>query len=555
MCRQIGIVNMENVLKKDGGKFMKRKSLKLFKPHWRGLLLTLFASAALVFVNIALRRYLGASLDAALNGQIEIVQIALVGLTGIAVYAALSSVKTYGTQLLQHSIRSRIYHNAYRQLIYGEGDMPSLGELTNRLSGHVTELVQAVNRFVSKASGDFCCYVFASLVLAMIHPGGAAVIVGVSILPTFFIRVLSRREQDERRQYMKEMGRVNQSASEGLYSMESVKANAMEDEFCAAYGASLEELYQKKKKLTKTTTLLTLPSVLCAFGMQVTILIVGGFLTATGRITAGELVTMISLMSFIVDPVMCLENTVVALHAYRVSLDALESYLDETAPPPSEAKRLTGDVCVSFKNVSFAYPGGKDILHGMTFCLRTGKIHLLRGANGSGKSTLVRLLCGTLHPQKGDIVLMGIDAKTLQPQDYESLIAVMPQENILLAGTVMENLLLCQPTATREQATVACQKADIHETILSLPDGYDTYLTENGGVLSGGQKQRISFARTLLRDAPIMIFDEPSATLDDARCVQMHAMLEKLSREKIVLLITHDARMFRETDDVLELGR
>lgn len=555
MCRQIGIVNMENALKKDGGKFMKQKSLKLFKPHWRGLLLTLFASAALVFVSIALRRYLGASLDAALNGQIEIVQIALVGLTGIAVYAAFSGVKTYGAQLLQHNIRSRIYHNAYRQLIYGEGDMPSLGELTNRLSGHVTELVQAVNRFVSKASGDFCCYVFASLVLAMIHPGGAAVIVGVSILPTFFIRVLSRREQDERRQYMKEMGRVNQSASEGLYSMESVKANAMEDEFCAAYGASLEELYQKKKKLTKTTTLLTLPSVLCAFGMQVTILIVGGFLTATGRITAGELVTMISLMSFIVDPVMCLENTVVALHAYRVSLDALESYLDETAPPPSEAKRLTGDVCVSFKNVSFAYPGGKDILHGMTFCLRPGKIHLLRGANGSGKSTLVRLLCGTLHPQKGDIVLMGIDAKTLQPQDYESLIAVMPQENILLAGTVMENLLLCQPTATREQATVACQKADIHETILSLPDGYDTYLTENGGVLSGGQKQRISFARTLLRDAPIMIFDEPSAALDDARCVQMHAMLEELSREKIVLLITHDARMLRETDDVLELGR
>lgn len=534
---------------------MKQKSLKLFKPHWRGLLLTLFASAALVFVNIALRRYLGASLDAALNGQIETVQIALVGLTGIAVYAALSGVKAYGAQLLQHSIRSCIYRNAYRQLIYGEGDMPSLGELTNLLSGHVTELVQAVNRFVSKASGDFCCYVFASLVLAMIHPGGAAVIVGVSILPTFFIRVLSRREQDERRQYMKEMGRVNQSASEGLYSMESVKANAMEDEFCAAYGASLEELYQKKKKLTKTTTLLTLPSVFCAFGMQITILIVGGFLTATGRITAGELVTMISLMSFIVDPVMCLENTVVALHAYRVSLDALESYLDETAPPPSEAKRLTGDACVSFKNVSFAYPGGKDILHGMTFCLRPGKIHLLRGANGSGKSTLVRLLCGVLHPQKGDIVLMGIDAKTLRPQDYESLVAVMPQENILLAGTVMENLLLCQPAATREQATAACQKADIHETILSLPDGYDTYLTENGGVLSGGQKQRISFARTLLRDAPVMIFDEPSAALDDDRCAKMHAILEELSREKIVLLITHDARMLRETDDVLELGR
>lgn len=107
------------------------------------------------------------------------------------------------------------------------------------------------------------------------------------------------------------------------------------------------------------------------------------------------------------------------------------------------------------------------------FRLRPGKIHLLRGANGSGKSTLVRLLCGTLHPQKGNIVLMGIDAKTLRPQDYESLIAVMPQENILLAGTVMENLLLCQPTATTRAGDQSPAKRRI-STRPSCPFRMDT---------------------------------------------------------------------------------
>lgn len=125
----------------------------------------------------------------------------------------------------------------------------------------------------------------------------------------------------------------------------------------------------------------------------------------------------------------------------------------------------------------------------------------------------------------------------------------------MLAGTVMENLLLCRPDATREQAVEACRQAEIHEDIAALADGYDTVLPEGGGTLSGGQKQRIAFARTLLRGAPVMIFDEPSAALDDARCARMRGVLERLSRDRIVLLITHDTRMLGENDDVLELGR
>lgn len=164
--------------------------------------------------------------------------------------------------------------------------------------------MNAVNRFVVKASHDTCCYVFASAVLVTIHPAIAAIIVGVSILPVFFIRTLSGREQEERGQYMEELERVNQTAATGLYSIESVKANAMEEPLIASYASALERLYQKRKALTKTVTRLTLPSVFCAFFMQFTIVVASGWFAATGRISAGEMVTIIALMSFIVDPVM-----------------------------------------------------------------------------------------------------------------------------------------------------------------------------------------------------------------------------------------------------------
>ena len=480
---------------------MKENVLNLIRPHRKWIALTLAASALLVLVNIALRSMLGASLDAVLLGEAQLGPLALNALAGIALFVVLSGAKAYGAQLLVHRMRSSLYQGAYRRLVIGDQDGITLGEVTSQLSGHVTELVQAVHRFVSKVSGDLCCYVFASVVIASINPAAAAIIVGVSILPTFFIRVLSRREQEERRQYMKEVECVNQAAAAGLQSMEAVKANALENAFCADYDATLETLYDKRKALTRTATLLTMPSVLSAFGMQITILVVSGFLAAAGRITAGEMVTIISLMNFIVDPVMCLENTVVALHTCSVSLAALEPYLIQTpeAPPTDITPTDTGIV---LEGVSFAYPDGRAVLRDLSLCLRPGRLHILRGANGTGKSTLVRLLCGELQAQQGRICLLGLDAASLHAQNREKLIAVMPQENVMFAGTVLENLRLCQPDATREQAMQACRMAGIHEEIMALDDGYDTELAENGGMLSGGQRQRLAFARTLLHVQP-----------------------------------------------------
>ena len=136
---------------------MKENVLNLIRPHRKWIALTLAASALLVLVNIALRSMLGASLDAVLLGEAQLGPLALNALAGIALFVVLSGAKAYGAQLLVHRMRSSLYQGAYRRLVIGDQDGITLGEVTSQLSGHVTELVQAVHRFVSKVSGDLCC--------------------------------------------------------------------------------------------------------------------------------------------------------------------------------------------------------------------------------------------------------------------------------------------------------------------------------------------------------------------------------------------------------------
>lgn len=201
----------------------------------------------------------------------------------------------------------------------------------------------------------------------------------------------------------------------------------------------------------------------------------------------------------------------------------------------------------------FAYPDGTEVFRELSLTLAPGRLHILRWENGAGKSTLVRLICGALRPQTGSILLLGEPTAALSPGQIAARVAAMPQEDVILGGSVLENLLLCRPDATRQQAVEACKRAGIHDEIMALAEGYDTVLTGNGGMLSGGQRQRFSFARTLLRDAPVMLFDEPSAALDDVYCAQLRQELEALSRERTVLVITHDLRMIGGDCDMVDL--
>lgn len=206
---------------------------------------------------------------------------------------------------------------------------------------------------------------------------------------------------------------------------------------------------------------------------------------------------------------------------------------------------------ISFDNVSFSYPGkDSEILKGISFNIRNGEKAAIVGESGSGKTTILKLLHGFYQKTSGEIRLFGQSIESLSPESMREQLSWVSQECFLFDGTILENISMGKEYSM-DAIEDAAQKANIHEFILSLPDGYNANVGERGALLSGGQKQRISIARAILKNAPILILDEATAALDFENEASIHAMLKHFSADKTVLIITH--RLTKNVDKVINL--
>jgi ATP-binding cassette subfamily C protein CydC len=218
---------------------------------------------------------------------------------------------------------------------------------------------------------------------------------------------------------------------------------------------------------------------------------------------------------------------------------------------PSPALRGYG---LRFDAVSFTYPGGgRPALDGVDFTLEQGRRLAVVGPSGSGKSTLIQLLLRFLAPDGGRILLDGHDLTAFKGEDLRRHIAVVSQHTRLFTGTLRENLLMANPDAAEGAIEQACRTARIHDFIAAQPAGYDTWIGEAGLTLSGGQARRIAIARALLRDAPILVLDEPTEGLDNPTAEAVLQSIDQLMLGRTVLMVTHRRHGLGAVDQVLEL--
>jgi ABC-type multidrug transport system fused ATPase/permease subunit len=216
-----------------------------------------------------------------------------------------------------------------------------------------------------------------------------------------------------------------------------------------------------------------------------------------------------------------------------------------------EATALEGNV--RFENVGFTYPSGAQVLHDIDFEATPGQMIALVGLTGAGKTTLVSLIPRFYDATAGRVLIDGVDVRRYRVRELRERIAIVLQDPVLFSGTIAENLRYGRLDATREEIEAAARAAHAHEFISRLPKGYDTEIAEAGRGLSGGERQRLSVARAILKDAPILILDEPTSSLDSISEEIVFAALRRLRAGRTTIVIAHRLSTVRDADRILVL--
>jgi ATP-binding cassette subfamily B protein len=291
------------------------------------------------------------------------------------------------------------------------------------------------------------------------------------------------------------------------------------------------------------------------------LLIIGGGLyeLAVDRISLGGLLAFLIYLSQLYSPVRGLGQLTNMAYAASAGAERIIELLDErprvTAPErPVHLDAVRGSL--SLRGVGFRYPEAeRDVLAGVSFDVAPGTTTALVGVSGSGKSTLTKLLLRLYDPTAGVICLDGHDLRELDPAELRSQFAVVLQETLLLDGSIADNIIAGRAGASQDDVVAAARAADAHEFITALPDGYDTRVGQRGRLLSGGQRQRIAIARAMIRDAPILILDEPTSSLDAAAGDRILAPLRRLMTGRATIVISHNLLTVTGADQIVHLDQ
>ncbi len=286
----------------------------------------------------------------------------------------------------------------------------------------------------------------------------------------------------------------------------------------------------------------------------IVIVAVGTVLHVQGQASVGEIVSFMGIATLLIGR---LESAVAFAATLFSRLPALEEFFgildaQSSVPEKPDAVKLVAKAGeVVFETVSFAYPGGPNILSDCSFIARPGTTVALVGQTGAGKSTAMALLQRLWDPSSGRVMIDGQDLRDVTLESLRGAIGVVFQESLLFNRTIRENLMIGRPDASEAELEQACQLADAHEFIVRQPQGYDTVIGERGSTLSGGQRQRLAIARALLKDPPILILDEATSALDAATEARVSKALAALMAGRTTFIIAHRLSTVRDADEIL----
>jgi len=507
--------------------------------------------------------WLQAVLPASLTGSATMLlglaaaMLVLTAVLGSLLDMATDLLQTYTGEKLAQDFRSRLFRHVQR-LSLSYHDMTGTSDSTYRIQYDAPAIQRIVVDGLIPLFGSAVTLVAMIVVTARIDLRLA--VVALSVSPVLFL--LSRSFGPRLRKNWKEIKQLDSSAmsvvQEVLSAVRVVKAFGREDREHDRF------LHQSNRRVRRELEVSALQG---SFDLLVALVMAGGSAAAlligvqqvrAGQLSLGSLLLVMAYLQQIYKPLRMLSKKTVALESSMASAERAFALLDKV-PEVAEKKdahrvgRSTGSLL--FLDVSFAYDADHTVLHRVSFAAPPGTRVGIRGTTGAGKSSLMGLLMRFYDPTDGQIQLDGVDLRDYNLGDLRRQFGIVLQEPVLFASTIGENIAYGRPEATREQIAEAARLANAHEFISALPEGYDTTVGERGMRLSGGERQRISLARAFLLDAPILILDEPTSSVDVKTEAVIIEAMNRLMEGRTTFLISHRLDALAGCDMQIELEK
>jgi ATP-binding cassette, subfamily B, bacterial len=382
-------------------------------------------------------------------------------------------------------------------------------------------------------------------------------VVALTLLPLMaVIYVLNKRVKASARDQRRFEGRMTSRLSEVLSSIALVQAFGRQSHEEVRFQAEIEAHYASGIRSVRASGAITKAiAVVCAMGTSFTVLL-GAQQVLAGHLTPGELLIFLAYVTSLYKPVRDLGKLSAKFSRAAVSAQRVNEILEtepeiDDAPDAIDIGRPAGEIV--FEDVSFGYAAGRPVLDRVSLRIAAGEHVALVGPSGSGKSTLLALLLRLYEPSGGRILIDGIDIRRFTRESLRRAIGIVPQDNMLFAVSVRENIAYGHPQAGPEAIEAAAQDARAHEFIVDLPQGYDTELGERGGSLSGGQRQRLCLARALLKAPAMLVMDEPTASVDAVSARLIHESVARVQRGRTLVVISHEYSDMAAYDRILVL--
>lgn len=524
---------------------------------WGALVALVVTAGVTLSLPMAVRRVV----DNFFADSVTLVDAYFLGALGIAALLALgTAARFYLVTRLGERVIADIRRAIYDRVI---GMSPAFyervmtGEVLSRLTTDTTLVLSVVGSSISMALRNGLMLI-GGLVLLFITSAKLTLLVLV-VVPLVLVPILGlgRRLRALSRDSQDRIAEASAQASESLLAAQAVQAYTFEDMSRARFGAAVERSYEVAKRRILVRAALSAIVIFLVFAAIVAVLWVGARDVRAGSMTAGALVQFVIYSVIVAGSVAALSEIWGELLRAAGATERMVELITaiDSVEDPARPLALPAPVrgAIGFQSVVFRYPARPEVaaLDQLDLTIQPGETVALVGPSGAGKSTIFQLLMRFFDPESGTITLDGVDLRDLRRTDLRRQMALVPQEPVIFATSVRENIRFGRPSASDAEVEEAARAAAAAGFVEAMPQGYDTFVGERGVMLSGGQKQRIAIARAILRDAPVLLLDEATSALDSEseRLVQ-HAV-ETLARGRTTIIIAHRLATVKRADRII----